>query len=225
MALQVQLHIWDKASENGFITLEEAFFIGARVGLLVFSSTDRASFDGLRAMKRSAEKMAQLQGDGSDIQWVIVQHKVDELDEMHVGTGTAHTAGSSGSVHLARELPPHASPPATVSETGKVVSGSSTGTTNNVHSQTTARSGPARACIRSAELESGATTASQLSVQAQPLTKSSSNSSRATIAAVENRTAKSHRCVSTCVHLSAILIPLPMVGVSQLECCPVVLHP
>ena len=208
--MQVQLYIWDKASENDFTTLEEAFFNGARVGLLVFSSTDRASFDAVKAMKRAAEKTLRLQRDGSDIQWAVVQHKVDGLDEMHVGTGRGQTTGFPAPASPTGELPLHASSSArtagtAVAEVETAASGVSVKSASSAHSQATVKSGGAgRQRVRPAGLESDAT--GQPSVQGQLLTKSSPNPARATIVTNDSRSAKSHRCISMCVCLSEISV-------------------
>lgn len=147
-------------------------------------------------MKRAAEKIAQLQGDGSDIQWAVVQHKVDGFDEMHAGTGKTQTSGSPAAASPG-EMPLHASPSArtagkAVVEAVMVTSNVSVQTAAS-HSQTVVKSGVGRPRVRSTGVESDA--AGQLSVQVP--SKASSNSSRATAAATDSRIAKSHRCVST----------------------------
>ena len=92
---RVQLHVWDKAAESNFATLDEAFFSGARAGVLVFSSTDRRSFDALRSLKRTAEKMVSLQDADATITWVLLQHKVDQLDERALRAPSAATPATT----------------------------------------------------------------------------------------------------------------------------------
>jgi hypothetical protein len=214
---QVQLHVWDKAAESDFATLDEAFFSGARVGLLVFSSADRASFERVKALKRNAEKMIQLQAEGSDIQWAVLQHKVDRLEEL--GTGRAQLPGSAGPAAIVPELPLHISPPparaaGTVVSIGSTPeamagSGSSFGTPTPVSSPAVTGGvapqspGPIRPRARSAgvELESAAKAA--LPALGSPKS--------ARVAAAEIRSAKNPRCVSTYVRTSAPLLSNPAV--------------
>ena len=152
--------------------------------------------------------MARLQGDGSDIQWAVVQHKVDGLDEMHVGSGRGQTTGFPAAASPTGELPLHA--PQSVRTAGTAVgeietlaSGFSVKTASAAHSQATVKNGGAvRQRVRPAGLESDAT--GQQSVQGQLLTKSSSSPARATTVAIDSRSTKSHRCVSMCVCLSEI---------------------
>ena len=94
-APRVQLHVWDKAAESNFATLDEAFFSGARAGVLVFSSTDRRSFDALRSLKRTAEKTVSLQDADATITWVLLQHKVDQLDERALRAPSAATPATT----------------------------------------------------------------------------------------------------------------------------------
>ena len=176
------------------------------MGLLVFSSTDRASFDGLKAMKRAADKMVQLQADGSEVQWAVVQHKVDGgLDEVNGGTGSEKSSGSPAAAAAAGQMPLHASPSARTARAGTAEhTKAASGTSVSAHSQQTVATsgGITRPRVRSAGLELEETTTAQPSVQVQPSTTTSLHtSSRASPALVDGRSAKSHRCVSTCVRL------------------------
>ena len=84
-AEDVELQVWDIAGGNDFTTLRESFFAGVSAGILLFSSDSRASYSSVRALKAAADKEIRRQrgdsGDSANIDWVLVQHKVDWLAE------------------------------------------------------------------------------------------------------------------------------------------------
>jgi GTPase SAR1 family protein len=81
----VQLQIWDIAGDNDFATLRESYFGGVTAGILLFASDKRESHSSLRSLKAAADKEIRRQRGniGDNIDWVIVQHKVDVLSEGH----------------------------------------------------------------------------------------------------------------------------------------------
>ena len=224
-APRVQLHVWDKAAESNFATLDEAFFNGARVGLLVFSSVDRASFERVKSLKRAAEKTAQLQDpDAAAIQWVLLQHKIDRLDALSLQqppppppqplTTTATTTPADPGPSTIADLPPLASlgvaPGATVATVAPALDTAVAATSSFVAPASTA----ARPRARSAGLELGpaAAAAAAAAAVAPPSTattvaslaglmlaspKASPKSARA--AASEIRSGNDPRSVSMCV--------------------------
>ncbi|XP_029451541.1 ras-related protein Rab-23 [Rhinatrema bivittatum] len=71
----VRLMLWDTAGQEEFDAITKAYYRGAQACVLVFSTTDRESFDAIPSWK---EKVVAEVG---DIPTVLVQNKIDLLDE------------------------------------------------------------------------------------------------------------------------------------------------
>jgi Ras-related protein Rab-23 len=70
----VRLFCWDTAGQEEYDALTQAYYRGAGAAVIVFSTTDRASFDAVPAWRRK------LLAECGDIAVVLVQNKVDLLD-------------------------------------------------------------------------------------------------------------------------------------------------
>merc|ERR1719334_641017 len=67
----VRMMVWDTAGQEEFDTITRAYYRGAKAGVIVFSSTDRQSFNNVKKWKKK------LQAECSDIEIVLVRNKVD----------------------------------------------------------------------------------------------------------------------------------------------------
>jgi Ras-related protein Rab-23 len=66
----VRLMIWDTAGQEEFDTITRSYYRGAGAAVIVFSTTDRASFDAVRSWK---QKLSEEVGD--DVATCVVQNK------------------------------------------------------------------------------------------------------------------------------------------------------
>ncbi|XP_020016427.2 ras-related protein Rab-23 [Castor canadensis] len=71
----VRLMLWDTAGQEEFDAITKAYYRGAQACVLVFSTTDRESFEAVSSWR---EKVAAEVG---DIPAVLVQNKIDLLDD------------------------------------------------------------------------------------------------------------------------------------------------
>eukprot|EP00879_Flechtneria_rotunda_P032272 GHRR01035451.1.p1 GENE.GHRR01035451.1~~GHRR01035451.1.p1 ORF type:complete len:265 (+),score=100.20 GHRR01035451.1:228-1022(+) len=79
----VHLYVWDTAGQEEFDSITKTYYRGAGAAALVFSTTDRASFDALPSWKVRVQEQC------SDIAMVLVQNKVGLLDKAVVSSGEA----------------------------------------------------------------------------------------------------------------------------------------
>ncbi|XP_043919273.1 ras-related protein Rab-23 [Protopterus annectens] len=71
----IRLMLWDTAGQEEFDAITKAYYRGAQACVLVFSTTDRESFEAIRSWKEKVE------AEVGDIPTVLVQNKIDLLDE------------------------------------------------------------------------------------------------------------------------------------------------
>ena len=72
----VRLMLWDTAGQEEFGAITKAYYRGAQACVLVFSTTDRDSFEAVESWKNKVEEEV-----GSNIPLVLVQNKIDLLDD------------------------------------------------------------------------------------------------------------------------------------------------
>ncbi|EEH60279.1 uncharacterized protein MICPUCDRAFT_8379, partial [Micromonas pusilla CCMP1545] len=89
----VRLMIWDTAGQEEFDTITRSYYRGAGAAVIVFSTTDRASFDAVRSWK---QKLSEEVGD--DVATCVVQNK----GASHLTPACAVEPGEAET--LAREL-------------------------------------------------------------------------------------------------------------------------
>ncbi|TRY65255.1 hypothetical protein DNTS_014060 [Danionella cerebrum] len=71
----VRLMLWDTAGQEEFDAITKAYYRGAQACVLVFSTTDRDSFEAIGSWKEKVEVEV------GDIPTVLVQNKIDLLDD------------------------------------------------------------------------------------------------------------------------------------------------
>uniref|UniRef100_A0A8C9VY43 RAB23, member RAS oncogene family n=1 Tax=Scleropages formosus TaxID=113540 RepID=A0A8C9VY43_SCLFO len=71
----VRLMLWDTAGQEEFDAITKAYYRGAQACVLVFSTTDRESFEAITSWREKVE------AEVGDIPTVLVQNKIDLLDE------------------------------------------------------------------------------------------------------------------------------------------------
>lgn len=71
----VRLMLWDTAGQEEFDAITKAYYRGAQACVLVFSTTDWESFEAIHSWKEKVE------AEVGDIPTVLVQNKIDLLDE------------------------------------------------------------------------------------------------------------------------------------------------
>ncbi|TSN48479.1 Ras-related protein Rab-23 [Bagarius yarrelli] len=71
----VRLMLWDTAGQEEFDAITKAYYRGAQACVLVFSTTDRESFEAISSWKEKVEMEV------GDIPTVLVQNKIDLLDD------------------------------------------------------------------------------------------------------------------------------------------------
>lgn len=72
---EVRLMLWDTAGQEEFDAITKAYYRGAQACVLVFSTTDRDSFQSIDNWKEKIE------AEVGDIPTVLVQNKIDLLEE------------------------------------------------------------------------------------------------------------------------------------------------
>lgn len=84
----VRLQIWDTAGAERFRALGSAFYRGADACVLMYSSTDRGSLEGLKAwMDEFGEKRPVTEEEEASFVWVAVGCKQDLVDEVAAAKG------------------------------------------------------------------------------------------------------------------------------------------
>uniref|UniRef100_A0A8C7U9Z0 Ras-related protein Rab-23 n=1 Tax=Oncorhynchus mykiss TaxID=8022 RepID=A0A8C7U9Z0_ONCMY len=73
----VRLMLWDTAGQEEFDAITKAYYRGAQACVLVFSTTDRESFEAIGSWWEKVEIEV------GDIPTVLVQNKIDLLDDTH----------------------------------------------------------------------------------------------------------------------------------------------
>lgn len=73
---EIRLMLWDTAGQEEFDAITKAYYRGAQACVLTFSTTDRNSFEAIEKWKFKVEEEV-----GNDIPVVLVQNKIDLLDE------------------------------------------------------------------------------------------------------------------------------------------------
>ncbi|XP_030376447.1 ras-related protein Rab-23 [Scaptodrosophila lebanonensis] len=86
----VRIMLWDTAGQEEFDCITKAYYRGAQASVLVFSTTDRASFEAVKDWKRKVENEC------NEIPTVIVQNKIDLIEQAVVSADEVET--------LARQL-------------------------------------------------------------------------------------------------------------------------
>ncbi|KAJ8248177.1 hypothetical protein GJAV_G00239190 [Gymnothorax javanicus] len=71
----VRLMLWDTAGQEEFDAITKAYYRGAQACVLVFSTTDRDSFEAIISWREKVE------AEVGDIPTVLVQNKIDLLDD------------------------------------------------------------------------------------------------------------------------------------------------
>ncbi|MBN3320827.1 RAB23 protein, partial [Atractosteus spatula] len=71
----VRLMLWDTAGQEEFDAITKAYYRGAQACVLVFSTTDRESFEAISSWREKVE------AEVGDIPTVLVQNKIDLLDD------------------------------------------------------------------------------------------------------------------------------------------------
>ncbi|RXN38400.1 ras-related Rab-23 [Labeo rohita] len=71
----VRLMLWDTAGQEEFDAITKAYYRGAQACVLVFSTTDRESFEAISSWREKVEIEV------GDIPTVLVQNKIDLLDD------------------------------------------------------------------------------------------------------------------------------------------------
>ncbi|KAE8280537.1 Ras-related protein Rab-23 Precursor [Larimichthys crocea] len=72
---EVRLMLWDTAGQEEFDAITKAYYRGAQACVLVFSTTDRESFQSIDSWREKVE------AEVGDIPTVLVQNKIDLLEE------------------------------------------------------------------------------------------------------------------------------------------------
>lgn len=82
-AQEVRLMLWDTAGQEEFDAITKAYYRGAQACVLTFSTVDRESFEAVECWKNKVE------AEVGEIATVIVQNKIDLIDEAEVQTHEA----------------------------------------------------------------------------------------------------------------------------------------
>uniref|UniRef100_A0A3B4VQ46 Ras-related protein Rab-23 n=2 Tax=Seriola TaxID=8160 RepID=A0A3B4VQ46_SERDU len=72
---EVRLMLWDTAGQEEFDAITKAYYRGAQACVLVFSTTDRESYQAIDSWREKVE------AEVGDIPTVLVQNKIDLLEE------------------------------------------------------------------------------------------------------------------------------------------------
>ncbi len=75
----IRLQIWDTAGQEEFDSMTRSYYRGAHMCVLVFSATDRHSFESLLAWKHKVKNECE-----NDIMMVMVMNKMDLSDKFEV---------------------------------------------------------------------------------------------------------------------------------------------
>jgi len=80
----VRLMLWDTAGQEEFDAITKVYYRGAQACVLAFSTTDRKSFEAIEDWKQKIEDEV-----GNDIPLVLVQNKIDLLDDAEISKDEA----------------------------------------------------------------------------------------------------------------------------------------
>ncbi|EAA05694.4 AGAP011565-PA, partial [Anopheles gambiae str. PEST] len=92
----IRIMLWDTAGQEEFDAITKAYYRGAQACVLTFSTTDRASFEAIREWKRKVENEC------SEIPTVLVQNKIDLMDQAVVSFEEAEALAHSLGCRLIR---------------------------------------------------------------------------------------------------------------------------
>ncbi|KAI6659299.1 Ras-related protein Rab-23 [Oopsacas minuta] len=77
---EIRLMVWDTAGQEEFDAITKAYYRGAQLCILVFSTVDRPSFDAIDSWKNK------VYAEVGEITTVLVQNKIDLIDEAVINT-------------------------------------------------------------------------------------------------------------------------------------------
>lgn len=92
----VRIMLWDTAGQEEFDCITKAYYRGAQASVLVFSTTDRASFEAIKDWKRKVENEC------NEIPTVIVQNKIDLIEQAVVTADEVETLAKMLNCRLIR---------------------------------------------------------------------------------------------------------------------------
>ncbi|XP_072942832.1 ras-related protein Rab-23 [Epargyreus clarus] len=93
---EVRLMLWDTAGQEEFDAITKAYYRGAHACVLTFSTTDRDSFLALHSWKLKVENEC------GEIPTIIVQNKIDLMDQCVVGPDEAELVARALGCRLMR---------------------------------------------------------------------------------------------------------------------------
>ncbi|XP_041984331.1 ras-related protein Rab-23 isoform X2 [Aricia agestis] len=93
---EVRLMLWDTAGQEEFDAITKAYYRGAHACVLAFSTTDRHSFLALHDWKLKVENEC------GEIPTIIVQNKIDLMDQCVVGPDEAELVAAALGCRLMR---------------------------------------------------------------------------------------------------------------------------
>ncbi|OWR49440.1 Ras-related protein Rab-23 [Danaus plexippus plexippus] len=93
---EVRLMLWDTAGQEEFDAITKAYYRGAHACVLAFSTTDRDSFLALHSWKLKVENEC------GEIPTIIVQNKIDLMDQCVVGPDEAELVARALGCRLMR---------------------------------------------------------------------------------------------------------------------------
>uniref|UniRef100_A0A3B4ZZF6 Ras-related protein Rab-23 n=2 Tax=Pomacentridae TaxID=30863 RepID=A0A3B4ZZF6_9TELE len=117
---EVRLMLWDTAGQEEFDAITKAYYRGAQACVLVFSTTDRESFQAIDSWREKVE------AEVGDIPTVLVQNKIDLLEETVIKNEEAEALAKRLKLRFYR---------ASVKEDLNVNEGVFNTTSSNVHNQ------------------------------------------------------------------------------------------
>uniref|UniRef100_U5EVL0 Ras-related protein Rab-23 n=1 Tax=Corethrella appendiculata TaxID=1370023 RepID=U5EVL0_9DIPT len=92
----VRIMLWDTAGQEEFDAITKAYYRGAQACVLTFSTTDRCSFEAIKAWKIKVENEC------GEIPTVLVQNKIDLIDQTVVSFDEAENLARSLGCRLIR---------------------------------------------------------------------------------------------------------------------------
>ncbi|XP_041357279.1 ras-related protein Rab-23-like [Gigantopelta aegis] len=92
----VRLMLWDTAGQEEFDAITKAYYRGAQACVLAFSTVDRDSFEAIELWKQKVEDEV------GEIAMVIIQNKIDLIDEAMVQSNEAEALAKKLSLRFYR---------------------------------------------------------------------------------------------------------------------------
>lgn len=92
----VRIMLWDTAGQEEFDAITKAYYRGAQACVLTFSTTDRMSFEAIKDWKMKVENEC------GEIPTVVVQNKIDLMDQAVVSPEEAETLSRNLGCRLIR---------------------------------------------------------------------------------------------------------------------------